>query len=52
MNKGLKNPITEKLIQEYEENGAVCIRGQFDQGWIDRITSAAEKYIEDPTKPT
>ena len=48
MNRGLRRPIAEEEIRAYDEDGAVCIRGQFDRGWIDRMLDAVEANLEDP----
>ena len=37
MNRDLLHPITEDEKRAYEEDGAVCIRGQFDREWIDHM---------------
>ena len=41
-------PITDEEIRAYEEDGAVCIRGQFDQDWIDHMMAVITKNLEDP----
>ena len=48
MNRGLRRPIAEEEIRSYDEDGAVCVRGQFDRGWIDRMLDAVEANLEDP----
>lgn len=48
MNRGLRRPIAEEEIRAYDEDGAVCIRGQFDRGWIDRMLNAVEANLENP----
>ena len=37
MNHDLLYPITEDEKKIYDDDGVVCIRGQFDQEWIDHI---------------
>jgi len=37
--------IDEAEIAEYEQKGAVCLRGLFDEYWIDRLRSAVENRI-------
>jgi len=49
MNYGLIHDITEEQIHNYETDGAVCIRGQFDQEWIDRMSVAGIKHIDNPS---
>ncbi len=52
MNKDLLHPITEDQILRYEDDGVVCIRGQFDQGWVDRMLVAGLGHMESPSGPT
>ena len=47
MNYGLIHDITEEQIHKYEIDGAVCIRGQFDQEWIDRMSVAGINYARE-----
>ena len=51
MNRTLIHPINEEQVRQYEEDGVVCIRGQFDQDWIDRILAASVSYINNPCRP-
>ncbi|MEE2745452.1 MAG: phytanoyl-CoA dioxygenase family protein [Pseudomonadota bacterium] len=37
MNYDLLQSITEHDIQDYEKDGVICIRGQFDQEWINNM---------------
>ena len=48
MNSKLRHPISEHEIHAYEEDGVVCIRGQFGQGWIDRMREACLNSVEEP----
>lgn len=34
MNRELNHPIDPEAIKQYEADGAICIRGQFDQDWV------------------
>lgn len=43
MNDDLLSPITDQQRADYERDGVVCIRGQFDQEWIDRMRAACER---------
>jgi ectoine hydroxylase-related dioxygenase (phytanoyl-CoA dioxygenase family) len=49
MNRDLLHDITEEQIRQYEADGAICIRGQFDQEWIDRMLAAAIDNIDNPS---
>jgi len=40
--------ISMDQIRAYEKDGVVCLRGVFDQYWIDLITSGIEASIETP----
>ena len=51
MNRDLLYPITKQQIQQYEDDGVVCIRGQFDRDWIDRMLAAGVSYIDNPCGP-
>jgi len=37
MNRDLLHPITDEEKRLYDEDGVVCIRGQFDQEWIEQM---------------
>lgn len=45
MNRKPLNPITEKDILDYERDGVVCLRGMFDQDWIERVTPAVDRLM-------
>ena len=47
MNRELPRPITDDEIRAYDEDGAVCVRGQFERGWIDRMLAVVEANLED-----
>jgi len=38
--------ITEEDVQRYEQDGAVCLRGLFDAGWVERMRAAVENYLD------
>ena len=46
MNKGILHEIPEALITEYEENGVVCVREQFDSDWCIRMRNAYENSMK------
>ena len=33
MNLEIQKPTTETQIQQYEKDGSICFRGQFDDEW-------------------
>lgn len=42
--------IGNNIINEYRKNGAVCLRGIFDQKWIDKVKSGIEKNRLSPSQ--
>lgn len=38
-----------KTIEDYEKNGAVCLRGVFDKTWIELVRNGIEKNIASPS---
>jgi ectoine hydroxylase-related dioxygenase (phytanoyl-CoA dioxygenase family) len=49
MANDLIHPITEAQIAQYEEDGVICIRGQFGPEWIDRMRVAGVGQIDEPS---
>lgn len=43
MNRDLLQAISDEDRAAYERDGAVCIRGQFDAEWIERMRAACER---------
>lgn len=41
--------VTKKQVNEYNTNGVVCIRGQFNQHWINRMLKASVSQIDNPS---
>lgn len=41
-------PINDDEIAAYEKDGAVCIRGQFDQEWLEHMLEIITVNLEDP----
>ena len=46
MNRDILHPITEAQIQQYEEDGAICVRGQFDAEWCSHMLNVCEANNE------
>lgn len=42
--------VGEAQIQEYNNNGAICIRGAFDEKWLKLIEKGLEKNLRTPSK--
>lgn len=40
--------VTERDVETYERDGVVCLRGVFDQHWIDLLGEGVEKDIRAP----
>jgi ectoine hydroxylase-related dioxygenase (phytanoyl-CoA dioxygenase family) len=40
--------VTERDIEAYERDGAVCLRGVFDADWLDTLAVGLEKNFADP----
>lgn len=40
--------INEELIEEYHENGVVCVRNAFSKEWVDIVAQGIEKNLESP----
>jgi len=51
MNHKLLHAISEDEIRQYEEDGVVCIRGQFDQEWVDTMLAASQAYAANDQVP-
>ncbi|XP_035220517.1 uncharacterized protein LOC118193528 [Stegodyphus dumicola] len=41
--------IDQDLIEEFDKNGAVCLRGVFEEKWIDIIRKGIKKNLMDPS---
>lgn len=49
MNKSVTDDlVTERDIEAYERDGAVCLRGVFDADWLDTLAVGLEKNFADP----
>lgn len=46
MNQEPLRPVSEADIEAYERDGAVCLRGLFDQDWVERMRDATVAYRE------
>ena len=49
MNNVLSHDITEEQIRKYEEDGAICIRGQLSKKLIGRMLAAGIGHIDNPS---
>ena len=47
MNRDILNPITEDQIHQFEEDGAICIRGQFDDEWCAHMLEVSENNMKE-----
>ena len=48
MNREPIHSIDDATIEQYEADGAVCIRGQFDQDWVALMHDACVRAMTDP----
>lgn len=48
MNGGPTGAIGEADVAAYERDGAICLRGLFDRGWIEKLREAVEADIAAP----
>ena len=48
MNRELAHPIEQAAIDQYEADGAVYIRGQFDRDWVELMREACVATMTDP----
>src|SRR6202011_3799790 len=44
----LSRAITEDAVADYDRDGVVCLRGQFDSPWIERMRAAIERDLAAP----
>src|SRR5690606_41765981 len=44
--------ITEEDIKRYDTDGAICLRGLFDEDWVERMRQAVGKYLNRSRKFT
>ena len=42
--------IKKEEIQEFHENGAVCLRNVFDQEWVNKSAVGITKNVQNPSK--
>lgn len=45
MNREPLTDVTEQDILRYEQDGAICLRGMFDQDWVERMRQAIERNL-------
>lgn len=46
MNRQPMTPISEEQVQQYEDDGVICLRGMFDADWCTRMYDASIRYME------
>lgn len=42
--------VEDAVVEEYQRQGAVLVKGVFDQHWIEKIRLGISKNIEKPSK--
>ena len=45
-----RTTLDQNFINEFQQNGVVCIRGAFDSSWRDLVQKGIEKNLEKPSK--
>jgi ectoine hydroxylase-related dioxygenase (phytanoyl-CoA dioxygenase family) len=50
MNRNLTRSISNEEIRTFEEDGVVCLRGVFDRDWIDRMRTAVDRMLDQPSQ--
>ncbi|MCC6473689.1 MAG: phytanoyl-CoA dioxygenase family protein [Burkholderiales bacterium] len=48
MNNSPLHAVSEQDAADYHRDGAVCLRGMFDADWIERMTRAVDRILDDP----
>ena len=51
LNPDLRHAITRNQVLEYEKNGVICVRDQFNQDWVEKILDAALGHMTAPKGP-
>ena len=46
MNQEPMRPISNTEIEAYERDGVVCLRGMFDEDWVNRMHDASMRYMQ------
>lgn len=46
MNRKPLNEISESDVKQFEDDGVICLRGMFDQDWIDRMNKAVDRTMD------
>ena len=44
----LADKISAEQITEFQQNGAICLRGLFDKDWLEQLAVGVEKNFADP----
>lgn len=48
MNEHPLRDITEREVETFATDGVVCLRGLFDNGWVERLRDAADACMASP----
>ena len=41
--------LTDEQVEEFQANGAVCLRGMIDSAWLETLRAGVERNLEQPT---
>ena len=44
----IETPIDDDAVRRFREDGAVCLRGQFDRSWLAEVERGIERNLGDP----
>ena len=46
----MKNLLTDKEINQFQKNGAIFIKGNFDLNWIEKLRNGIDSDINNPSQ--
>ena len=42
--------VTDSDIEAFQRDGAICLRGVFNQEWLDKVSVGIEKNVASPSQ--
>lgn len=45
----MSSEITQSIIEQFQQDGAICLRGVFDERWIRKVANGIEKNKQNPS---
>ncbi len=49
MSARLRQRVTAQDVKTFENEGVVCLRGVFDQRWLDRVAAGIDRNLAEPS---